>query len=248
VFSEDQPASFGYASFGFVVVKVKQLASIEYFEFNSVNFVPVYKAFFKYQQNKLTQIDLQDYNSNTHSYAQSPYLFREYEYDNTGLLTKELRAIAEGFELQWVDEYEYNDNRELVKITEYETNGLIKTPSEYKVIERTSGSIQVKYYDQNNSQYASLDATLDSNGNIVKLKASTIPNTIYYKYDSKPNPEYLTDLSAEYPFIQQFLSRNNVVSQSKPNNGVDIINIEYDADGYPITISNSYLKKIYRYQ
>ena len=248
VFSDDQPASFGYASFGFVVVKVKQLASIEYFNFNSADFVPVYKALFTYQGNKLTQIDLLDYNSATHSYTESSYLFRKYEYDNTGLLTKGFRAIAEGSELQWVDEYEYDNNRELVKVTEYETNGVIKTPPEYRVIERTSGTIQIKYYDQNNNQYANLDATLDSNGNIIKLKTSSLPNIIDFKYDDKPNPEYLTDLSAEYPFIQQFLSRNNVVSQSNANNGVDIINIEYDTDGYPTVSSNSYLKKIYTYQ
>jgi len=147
-----------------------------------------------------------------------------------------------------VDEYEYDNNRELVKVTEYETNGVIKTPPEYRVIERTSGTIQIKYYDQNNNQYANLDATLDSNGNIIKLKTSSLPNIIDFKYDDKPNPEYLTDLSAEYPFIQQFLSRNNVVSQSNANNGVDIINIEYDTDGYPTVSSNSYLKKIYTYQ
>jgi hypothetical protein len=247
--------AFGCDHENFVPVNSLKLQSEEYFindptgSGSADGFVRLYKKVYHYDQGKLAGIDAYDFNSNTQTYDLG-YKFEEYHYSSEGKLSQRIQFIGTSG-LKWIKEYEYL-NATNTKITRYESNNNdVKNLEDWWVMERTSLSLVVKYYQGSNELYAQLNYDIDEKGNVTGVTGyPALPSgKIYYEYDDSPNPYKFPELSGEYGFdSEKYLSENNVLASTNDSNNISVNNIEYNNAGYPISIITSTSKRILTYQ
>jgi hypothetical protein len=236
------------------VVANTRLQSEEYFSRNAVDpdpisdFVALYKKTYYYNENKLVQIDLSDFNPTTHTYD-SAYKLEEYHYMGDGRLSQRVEFIGPSG-LKWIKEYEY-PNETTTRVTRYEsTNSGVKNLQDWWIMEKTPSSLTVKYYQGNNELYAQLLYTIDDTGNVISLTADpSFPlGKIYYEHDTLPNPYKFPELVGEYGFdSEKYLSENNLVTVTTDSDMKSTRMIEYNDNGYPVAIITSTSKRIFVY-
>jgi len=236
------------------LAKSIKLFSEEYFQLDtgtalSDDFVPLFKKNYRYEQDRLTQTDIQEYNPNTRSY-ESGYTYEQYQYSNDGKLSRKIKFVGTSG-IRWVEDYEYLSTTS-TKVTHYETNnGDSKSLEDWWLMERTSSSLTVKYYQLNDELYAQLTYSIDANGNVISLTEDP-PSTVgkvYYKYDNMPNPYQFMELTGEYGSdSERYLSANNVVEVTNDSKTKSARVIEYNAHGYPVTITTPTTKRVLTYQ
>jgi hypothetical protein len=237
------------------VVPTTKLHSEEYFTHDagdpgSANdFVALYKKTYYYNENKLVQIDISDFNPITHAY-ESSYPFEEYHYTSDGKLSQHIEFIGLSG-LRWIKEYEYLTTAS-TRVTRYESNANgAKNLQDWWIMERTPSSLTVKYYQGNNELYAALTYAIDEHGNAISLTATpSFPlGTIYYQYDTSPNPYKFSELGGEYGFdSEKYLSENNTITITTGSSTKSARIIEYNDVGYPVAIITSTSKRTFSYQ
>lgn len=213
-------------------------------------FVGSHKLIYTHDQNKLTQIDIYDYNPHTKSFDYPGYKMEEYNYDSKGKLIRKIYFVGG---IKWIHEYEYLNN-ESIKVTRYEyyKDAPISQP-DWWIMEKRPFSLIVKYYQGNNDLYAELNYEMDGRGNVISVmrNSSFFPaGKIYYKYDNSPNPFKFPELGGIiYGFdTEKYLSQNNVIESTDDSNGKSTRTIEYNTEGYPVIIIASTYKRVLTYQ
>lgn len=244
---EDTPESFGLANFGFELVeRVAKLKSEEYFIYDPANstamggFVRSGKKTYTYSQDKLVQTDFYDYDLTTNSYDPG-YKFEEYQYGSVGKLARKINFVGDNG-IKFIHEYEYlNDGSTKITRQEYCNDAPLGQP-DWWIMEKGSSSLTVKYYQLDNALYHELNYEMDGKGNVIS-KAGMAHNPpspvekVYFTYDNSPNPYRFQVLGGEFGTdTEKYLSLNNVVGQASDPNPISTKIIEYNKEGYPVTI------------
>lgn len=231
--------------------KSTKLLSEEYFTYDATatgGYVASFKKTFLYDQDKLVEVDGQDYNAATHTY-EAAYPYEQYHYTSDGKLNQKVEFVGTSG-LRWVEDYEYLSSTS-TKVTRYETNGSgSKSPEDWWIMERTPVSLTVGYYQGNNELYARLTYAIDSKGNAISVEGDPALSVgkIYFKYDNAPNPYKFVERSGEYGVDSgKYLSENNVVETSNSSTTSSRI-IQYNNQGYPTAIITSLSKTVFTYQ
>jgi|GEM_PF-3317796 len=234
-------------------VNPTRLQSEEYLTYDATalpaGFVASFKKTYYYEQNRLIRIDASDYNPITHSYD-AGYKVEEYHYTSDGKLSQKIEFLGTTGS-SWVEDYEYLDAT-TTKVTRYESlvNGS-KSQPDWWIMEKTPTTLTVKYYQLNNELYQQMICDIDAQGNMISISGDpTFPaGKIYFKFDSAPNPYQFPELSGEYGLeAQKYLSANNLVESSNDLNLKSTRTMEYNANGYPVTITTLTSKTILTYQ
>lgn len=236
------------------VNKTTKLLSEEYFTYDATNsssggYVTLYKKAFLYDQDRLVEVDVYEYNVVTHAY-ETPYPYEQYHYTNDGKLSQKVQ-FAGTAGLRWVEDYEYTSATS-TKVTRYATNGSgPKSMEDWWIMERTPSSLVVSYYQGDNELYAELTYDIDSYGNVISMvRNPSFPvGKIYFKYDTAPNPYMFKELGGEYGVdSERYLSENNVVEISNDSNTTSAFAIEYNDKGYPTSITTPSSKRVFTYR
>jgi hypothetical protein len=255
--SDDTAELFGLASFGFEVVNAGvKLHSEEFFTYDPTNaastegFVQSLKFMYKYQEDKLIQIDVYDYNHNTGSYDYPSYKLEEYAYGSSGELIRKVQFVGESGS-KWIHEYEYLGN-ESIKVTRrrYFHDDPVSHP-DWWIMKKSPSSLNVKYYQLNDEPYAELSCEIDGKGNVISMWSDPplSGGKIYYIYDNSPNPNRFPELSgASEVHLAKYLSQNNVVEGTNDSNLKTTLTIEYNKEGYPVKIVAPTYKRLLTYQ
>lgn len=214
---------------------------------SSGEFVRLYKKKYLYDKGKLVAIDISDYNQNLNNYD-PPYRIEEFVYSSDGKLSQSTQFIGQGIKV--IKEYTY-PSEATTQITRYESSSCdMKILQDWWVMEKTPSELTVKYYQLNNELYAQLNYTIDGKGNVSSLNRDPAfpTGTIYYEYDSAPNPFRFSGLAGEYGVdSERYISTNNVISILNDTNNKSTYSIEYGIGGYPISVSTSTFKKLFTY-
>jgi hypothetical protein len=252
--SEDAPESFGLASFGFEVIeRITQLHTEEIFLYDPASststdgFVGLLKKKYTYEQDKLVQIDLYEYNPTTNSYDPG-YKYEEYHYNSKGKLAQKIKFTPNG--IKWIHEYEYlSDESTKVTQQEYYNDAPIGQP-DWWIMEHGPSSLTVKYYQRNNELFLELNYEMDGKGNVISQARtpSAAVGKLYFKYDNSPNPYRFPVLGGEFGTDpEKYLSQNNVVGQADHPNPESTRIIEYNKEGYPVIIITQSSKRVLTY-
>jgi hypothetical protein len=254
VLEDDRPEQFGLANFRFEIVHVSvKLISEEYFIYDPENpastggFVGSHKTTFRYDQNKLVQTDVCDYNVQTHTYLPG-YKFEEFQYDSNDKLARKIQFVGDSG-LKWIHEYEYLSN-ESTRVTRYQSNSSdAKKLQDWWVVEKRPASFTVKYYNVSNERYAELNCEMDRNVISEERNPPFPAGKIYYKYDNSPNPYKFPELAGAYGLdTEKYLSQNNVIEITNDSNTKSTRAIEYNKEGYPVIIIAPTYKRVLAYQ
>jgi hypothetical protein len=232
VSSTNDPAQFGYISFGFTVKK--RILSKTLFEFDSSknSLVPSWKDVYKFDGLLLKEINSFDLYNNT-TILWSRKFFDYNETDQLSMIRFQPTPNGNYFHVKVFD---YTPTE--AKITMYEMTDAWKSVESYMIRKNTNSNVQLI------DNYRTIDYAI-SNGNLVSLKLSDKPHIVKMEYDNHINPDYFIDEITELSYVNTELgSKNNLIKETMVENGIEktVLNvaITYDADGYPLTRTYEY--------
>jgi hypothetical protein len=244
VLQNDEPSIFGYASFGFEVVKKKNKLDyyIESYNIGDLGFDPALKVVYEYNEvGNLRKYTILSYNPNTKLMEEQ----RNFVFSYSGSRVEFIKGYLPNGNDPYVEySYQYLPNGTVSKIVEnnlaasgidseagfmYSENGIVKASYTYS----NGGSFEYEF------DYAS--------GNVVTDKTtrgSQLCSAGKYTYDKHNNPfkelgytDYLlTNLSVNNKLTEDI----NYVGCSFPSFIPESHTYEYNDNGYPISVTTYY--------
>ena len=236
------------------VVTPTKLYSEEYLTYDPLasngGFVSTFKKLYHYDRNKLVEVVVYEYDPGAHSYDLGTVL-EEFHYTDDGRLSQLVHFLGTTG-IKTVEEFEYiNQTITRVTRTESSESGSINSKDSL-VMERTPTSLEVRYFQLSDQQYAQLNYDIDGRGNVISVIRNPpfSVGKISYKHDDSPNPYKFLALSGEYGSdSEKYISENNVVEESNDFNNPKLVRtIEYDELGFPVTVITATSKSLFVYQ